>query len=122
MLSIIIGGGSEIGEPLVNTPDIGMIAFTGGFKTGETIANQGGVTKFQMELGSNSPVIVAKDAKLKQAVSNSVSGAFAASGQNCNGVQRSEEHTSELQSRGHLVCRLLLEKKKRNNRQKDKTK
>src|SRR5207253_9532891 len=27
---------------------------------------------------------------------------------------RSEEHTSELQSRGHLVCRLLLEKKKRN--------
>src|SRR5690625_5895646 len=26
-------------------------------------------------------------------------------------VKRSEEHTSELQSRGHLVCRLLLEKK-----------
>src|SRR5690625_6323539 len=26
-------------------------------------------------------------------------------------VLRSEEHTSELQSRGHLVCRLLLEKK-----------
>src|SRR5687768_17818424 len=29
---------------------------------------------------------------------------------------RSEEHTSELQSRLHLVCRLLLEKKKRNSR------
>src|SRR5437870_6999673 len=28
--------------------------------------------------------------------------------------KRSEEHTSELQSRGHLVCRLLLEKKKNN--------
>src|SRR5690625_6655868 len=27
-------------------------------------------------------------------------------------LTRSEEHTSELQSRGHLVCRLLLEKKK----------
>src|SRR5690625_6453737 len=27
-------------------------------------------------------------------------------------IRRSEEHTSELQSRGHLVCRLLLEKKK----------
>src|SRR5207253_6835788 len=27
-------------------------------------------------------------------------------------IGRSEEHTSELQSRGHLVCRLLLEKKK----------
>src|SRR6266508_4500710 len=29
--------------------------------------------------------------------------------------ERSEEHTSELQSRGHLVCRLLLEKKKNKN-------
>src|SRR5690625_6613776 len=29
---------------------------------------------------------------------------------------RSEEHTSELQSRGHLVCRLLLEKKKKEER------
>src|SRR5690625_1528261 len=29
-----------------------------------------------------------------------------------HGIHRSEEHTSELQSRGHLVCRLLLEKKK----------
>src|SRR3989442_7401284 len=29
--------------------------------------------------------------------------------------QRSEEHTSELQSRPHLVCRLLLEKKKKKN-------
>src|SRR5690625_6515505 len=30
----------------------------------------------------------------------------------CPWEPRSEEHTSELQSRGHLVCRLLLEKKK----------
>src|SRR5690625_6962702 len=30
-----------------------------------------------------------------------------------NRLVRSEEHTSELQSRGHLVCRLLLEKKKK---------
>src|SRR5689334_24357999 len=31
------------------------------------------------------------------------------------GLQRSEEHTSELQSQFHLVCRLLLEKKKKAN-------
>src|SRR3712207_8010890 len=30
-------------------------------------------------------------------------------------IQRSEEHTSELQSRQYLVCRLLLEKKKKQN-------
>src|SRR5437870_11455215 len=42
-----------------------------------------------------------------------------------NRPKRSEEHTSELQSRGHLVCRLLLEKKKKKtkkNTQKKKKK
>src|SRR2546422_5501415 len=34
----------------------------------------------------------------------------------CGAPGRSEEHTSELQSRLHLVCRLLLEKKKQNNK------
>src|SRR5690625_6180018 len=35
--------------------------------------------------------------------------------------ERSEEHTSELQSRGHLVCRLLLEKKKYKRRRADRS-
>src|SRR2546425_5917244 len=35
-------------------------------------------------------------------------------GTNYVGVGRSEEHTSELQSLAYLVCRLLLEKKKKN--------
>src|SRR2546422_10634567 len=34
----------------------------------------------------------------------------------CTPTSRSEEHTSELQSRLHLVCRLLLEKKKKNKK------
>src|SRR5690348_18089744 len=36
-------------------------------------------------------------------------------GQMCDPHERSEEHTSELQSPVHLVCRLLLEKKKKKN-------
>src|SRR2546422_4377429 len=34
-------------------------------------------------------------------------------------LHRSEEHTSELQSRLHLVCRLLLEKKKKNDNERN---
>src|SRR5205809_3997170 len=37
---------------------------------------------------------------------------------NSEAESRSEEHTSELQSRLHLVCRLLLEKKKKKKKQK----
>src|SRR5690625_5858861 len=40
-------------------------------------------------------------------------GALSPGGFELNNGHRSEEHTSELQSRGHLVCRLLLEKKKK---------
>src|SRR5690242_21236168 len=39
-------------------------------------------------------------------------------GQLAEGVERSEEHTSELQSHVNLVCRLLLEKKKKNSKMK----
>src|SRR5690606_41526126 len=37
------------------------------------------------------------------------------------GVWRSEEHTSELQSRENLVCRLLLEKKKKRKKEDERT-
>src|SRR2546422_4571963 len=40
-------------------------------------------------------------------------------GNRVRGAARSEEHTSELQSRLHLVCRLLLEKKKKKTSHKD---
>src|SRR2546429_7027842 len=56
---------------------------------------------------------------LRNALRHQADGHFAAHGSNdllgCNRTacceMRSEEHTSELQSRLHLVCRLLLEKK-----------
>src|SRR5215208_519905 len=90
-------------------------------------------------VGSEPPVIAAPDAGLgrtssrasrasrpsspastSSASSSSSRGRFRSSGRRAatNGSRwptsaRSEEHTSELQSRGHLVCRLLLEKKKK---------
>src|SRR3989440_9301514 len=42
-------------------------------------------------------------------------GGVGALGTQCKADRRSEEHTSELQSRSDLVCRLLLEKKKKTN-------
>src|SRR3989442_5968604 len=48
---------------------------------------------------------------ISQAIASTTSATTISRG-NRNGARRSEEHTSELQSRPHLVCRLLLEKKK----------
>src|SRR3712207_7139422 len=57
-------------------------------------ANAGGVAVSGLEMSQNSARISWKEAELQQ-------------------LLRSEEHTSELQSRQYLVCRLLLEKKKK---------
>ncbi|ADU31598.1 aldehyde dehydrogenase family protein [Evansella cellulosilytica] len=87
-LSVLTGSGKDIGETLITHPNVKMISFTGGLETGEKIAKQAGLKKVNMELGSNSPVIVLNDANQSEAVAACVSGAFSAVGQNCIGVQR----------------------------------
>ncbi|MFH1373095.1 MAG: aldehyde dehydrogenase family protein [bacterium] len=87
-IQLITGYGSQIGDPLVSDERVRMISFTGGVEAGKQIASKAGIKKIGMELGSDSPVIVWKDADLKLAVESCVSGAFWAAGQNCIGVQR----------------------------------
>jgi glyceraldehyde-3-phosphate dehydrogenase (NADP+) len=88
ILNIVTGYGSRIGDALVTDERVRMITFTGGTEAGEEIVRKAGLKKIGMELGSNSPVIVAEDADLERAVELSVSGAFWAVGHNCIGVQR----------------------------------
>jgi glyceraldehyde-3-phosphate dehydrogenase (NADP+) len=85
---VITGPGGELGSLLVKDKRIRMISFTGGLDAGEQITKHAGIKKIGMELGSNSPVIIWKDADLAKAVDSCVSGAFWAAGQNCIGVQR----------------------------------
>jgi len=87
-IQVVTGYGSEIGDPLVSDERVRMISFTGGVEAGKHIAKMAGIKKIGMELGSNSPVIVWKDADIELAVESCVSGAFWAAGQNCIGVQR----------------------------------
>lgn len=88
ILQVLTGYGAKIGDPLVQDERVRMISFTGGVEAGKRIARLAGIKKIGMELGSDSPVIVWKDADLDWAVESCVSGAFWAAGQNCIGVQR----------------------------------
>jgi len=88
VLQTITGHGSLLGDSLVSDPRVRMVSFTGGVEAGLLIAAKAGIKKIGMELGSNSPVIVWRDADLPWAVESCVSGAFWAAGQNCIGVQR----------------------------------
>ena len=87
-IQVVTGHGSVIGDPLVSDDRVRMISFTGGVEAGKHIASVAGIKKIGMELGSDSPVIVWKDADMDLAVESCVSGSFWAAGQNCIGVQR----------------------------------
>ncbi|MCX6825944.1 MAG: aldehyde dehydrogenase family protein, partial [candidate division Zixibacteria bacterium] len=93
-IQLITGQGSKIGDPLVSDDRVRMISFTGGVEAGKHITTKAGIKKIGMELGSDSPVIVWKDADMQLAVESCVSGAFWAAGQNCIGVQRLLIHKS----------------------------
>src|SRR3989449_3936413 len=68
------------------------------------------VTESQVPEGVNSVLEIVLDGTDASSIEAAMRAGIRAA---CRpGVKRSEEHTSELQSRLHLVCRLLLEKKK----------
>src|SRR5690625_6268751 len=58
------------------------------------------------------PVQEAKDSSEIENIVTTSDALYKADVEQVKRIDRSEEHTSELQSRGHLVCRLLLEQKK----------
>src|SRR2546422_1927985 len=71
----------------------------------------------QRREGDGQPDVVKQPAQVFQRVRHALQEMSLALVKSAKAVsaQRSEEHTSELQSRLHLVCRLLLEKKKKKN-------
>ncbi|WP_028950880.1 aldehyde dehydrogenase family protein [Sulfurihydrogenibium subterraneum] len=84
----IIPGFADVGQAMTTHSDVRVVSFTGSLKVGEIIAKQAGLKKIVMELGSNSAVIVDKDANLELAAKKSVLGGFALAGQVCISVQR----------------------------------
>ncbi|WP_246516597.1 aldehyde dehydrogenase family protein [Salicibibacter cibarius] len=98
VMSTITGRGSEVTPPMLESRDVRMITFTGGLEAGEKIAKSAGLKKLSMELGSNSPFIVFKDANLEKAAEAAVDGAYGAGGQNCLSVQRIFVHKDVEQS------------------------
>jgi aldehyde dehydrogenase (NAD+) len=94
VVNIVTGFGGEVGEPLATHPDVAMVAFTGGDKTGEQVYQMAarGIKHVTLELGGKSANIVFDDADLSAAVNGVVSGIFAATGQTCIAGSRALIH------------------------------
>lgn len=84
----IVTGDGTTGAALVNDNRLKMITFTGSPPVGKEIKSRAGMKKVTLELGSNAAVVIEPDADIDAAVTRSVMGAFANSGQVCISLQR----------------------------------
>ncbi|OGC42040.1 hypothetical protein A2Y85_07790, partial [candidate division WOR-3 bacterium RBG_13_43_14] len=87
-ISVVIGPGSSIGMDMVKNPAVRKISFTGSLEVGEKIMANCGLKKITMELGSNSAVVVFKDAPLDHVAKKVRRGGYTLAGQVCISIQR----------------------------------
>jgi acyl-CoA reductase-like NAD-dependent aldehyde dehydrogenase len=100
----------EGADALVTHPLVKMVSFTGSVPVGMALRDRVGLKPITLELGSNSPNIVAASADLDQALPALVAGGFAYAGQVCISVQRIYVHASrrrELEERLVTAVRTL---------------
>jgi acyl-CoA reductase-like NAD-dependent aldehyde dehydrogenase len=87
-INLVIGPGGTVGEWLITDARIDKITFTGSPDVGRHIMSVAGIKKVTLELGNNSPVVIAPDADLDFVAKRCAVGAFYNSGQVCISVQR----------------------------------
>ena len=88
LLAVLNGGGSTVGEWLLQSPVPAFYAFTGSTEVGRHIRAAVGLRKTQLELGSLASTIVCADADLDRAATACVGAGFRKAGQVCTSIQR----------------------------------
>ena len=90
LFNLVMGSGSEVGEQIINSPEVDAISFTGSLQVGRRVAQAaaGNLTKLQLEMGSKNALIVLDDADLDNAADCAVGGAFGGTGQKCTASTR----------------------------------
>ncbi|MEM7195488.1 MAG: aldehyde dehydrogenase [Pseudomonadota bacterium] len=85
VVNCITGMGKEVGQSMVDHPDLSKVAFTGSDMAGQKIYESAAkkIMPVTLELGGKSPNIVFEDADFEAAVMGAISGIFAATGQTC---------------------------------------
>lgn len=90
LFNLLPGSGAEIGQQLIENPDIDGISFTGSVPVGRGIAAaaMANMTKVQMEMGSKNPMVIMDDCDLDLAVIHATNAAFGGTGQKCTAASR----------------------------------
>jgi acyl-CoA reductase-like NAD-dependent aldehyde dehydrogenase len=87
-LHVVTGGGSTVGNALVDHPDVALITFTGSPDVGWGIRARAPRKRVGLELGNNAPVILEPDGDWKTAAAKIRVAGFSHAGQSCISTQR----------------------------------
>ncbi|HVL05454.1 MAG TPA: aldehyde dehydrogenase family protein [Acidimicrobiales bacterium] len=87
-LHVVTGAGGDVGNALVEHPDVAYVSFTGSSEVGWAIAAKAGRKRIALELGNNSPVIIEADGDWQKAARTIATAGFSHAGQSCVSVQR----------------------------------
>jgi aldehyde dehydrogenase (NAD+) len=90
VVNVVLGSGSEVGDPLVAHPDVPLLSFTGSTETGTRVATEAAKRnkRVTLEMGGKNAVMVMEDANLDLAVEGILWGAFGTTGQRCTATSR----------------------------------
>jgi acyl-CoA reductase-like NAD-dependent aldehyde dehydrogenase len=90
VVNLVTGSGAEVGNAIVDSPDVHVISFTGHSSTGKSIAERAGrkLKRVALELGGKNAVVVMRDADLDLATDGIIWSAFGTTGQRCTATSR----------------------------------
>jgi aldehyde dehydrogenase (NAD+) len=90
VINLVTGSGGEVGDAIVESPDVKVISFTGHSSTGKSIAERAAkrLKRVSLELGGKNAVVVMRDADLDLATDGILWSAFGTTGQRCTACSR----------------------------------
>ena len=90
VVNLVTGSGAEVGDAIVESPDVAVISFTGHSSTGKSIAERAAkrLKRVSLELGGKNAVVVMRDADLDLATDGILWSAFGTTGQRCTACSR----------------------------------
>ena len=90
VFNVVMGSGGEVGDPLVQHPDVKVVSYTGSTEVGRRISEACAPTfkRLHLEMGGKNAILVMDDADVDLAVDGAVWGAFGTTGQRCTASSR----------------------------------
>ena len=90
VFNVVTGSGGEVGDPLVQHPDVKVVSYTGSTEIGRRISQACAPSfkRLHLEMGGKNAILVMDDADVDLAVDGAVWGAFGTTGQRCTASSR----------------------------------